>query len=85
MADQIIKASVKYDDEQRAWRWWVGLIDGPIIVSHGSGWCRSRNRAQSKIDKVAKQFQARIDTDNRPAQEMVYDPVDGGWREVPRG
>ena len=34
MTAQIIKATVKYDDEQKAWRWWVGLIDGPAITSH---------------------------------------------------
>lgn len=82
MTAQIIKATVKYDDEQKAWRWWVGLIDGHAITSHDSGWCRSRHRAQSKIDKAAKRFQARIDTDTRPAQEMIYDPENGGWREV---
>lgn len=81
-AAQIIKATVKYDDEQKAWRWWVGLIDGSAVTSHDSGLCRSRRRAQSKIDKAANRFQARIDTDARPAQSMVYDPNDGGWREV---
>ena len=82
MTAQIIKATVKYDDEQKAWRWWVGVIEGPAVTSNDSGWCRSRRRAQAKIDKAARRFQARIDTDARPATEMVYEPEDGGWREV---
>lgn len=79
MTGRLIKAFVQYDDEQNAWRWWVGLIDGSVVISHDGGWCRSRRRAQSKIDKAAKRFQARIDA--RPAQSMVYDPTNGGWRE----
>lgn len=82
MSKSIIKASVKYDDEQKAWRWWVGLVEGPAITSTDFGWCRSRRRAQAKIDKAARRFQARIDTQARPAQEMVYEPEDGGWREL---
>ena len=42
-------------------------------------------RAQSKMDKAARRFHARIDTDATPAQQMIYDPIDGSWRELNRG
>ena len=82
MSDPIIKATVKYDDEAKGWRWWVGLIEGPAITSHDCGICGSRGRAQRKMDKVGKRFAARIATDARKPEELVYDLDEGGWREA---
>ena len=40
----------------------------------------SRRRAQAKIDKAARRFQARIDTDRRPATDRVrYLRPSGSW------
>lgn len=82
MRRALVKATIRYDDEWKAWRWWVGLIDGAGIRFSDEGMCRSRAKAQRKMDKAAAKFAARIAAETRPVEELVYDLDEGGWREV---
>lgn len=82
MPESVIRATIRYDDEWEAWRWWVGLIEGPRVTSHAEGLDRTRRKAERRMNKAAARFAGRIAASNRPTETMTYDLAEGRWRDA---